>query len=73
MHTRWHVREVNHASNSKAVIRIATVTNQSIGNAQAMGHESRLPASLLEQITTARDGGATYDELIALVDTLTTT
>jgi hypothetical protein len=41
-----------------------------LAHAQAMGHESRLRASLLEQITTARDGGATYDELIALVDTL---
>jgi hypothetical protein len=43
-----------------------------LAHAQAIGHETRLRASLLEQITAARDGGSTYDELIALVDTLAT-
>jgi|UPI0004095F4F hypothetical protein len=32
-----------------------------------MHHEARLKASLLEQIQTARDGGASFDELAAMV------
>ena len=33
----------------------------------ALHHETRLKASLLEQVQNARDGGASFDELAALV------
>ena len=41
-----------------------------LAHAQALHHETRLKASLLEQVQTARDGGASFDELAALVANL---
>ena len=41
-----------------------------LAHAQALQHETRLKASLLEQVQNARDIGASFDELAALVDTL---
>ncbi len=38
-----------------------------LAHAQALHHETRLKAVLLEQVQTARDGGASFDELAALV------
>ena len=41
-----------------------------LAHAQALHHETRLKALLLEQVQAARDGGASFDELAALVDRL---
>lgn len=41
-----------------------------LAHRQALQHETRLRASLLAQVQTARDNGATFDELAALVDKL---
>ena len=41
-----------------------------LAHAQALQHETRLKASLLEQVQTARDGGASFNELAALVANL---
>ena len=41
-----------------------------LAHAQALQHETRLKASLLEQVQSARDGGASFAELAALVDSL---
>ena len=41
-----------------------------LAHAQALHHETRLKASLLAQVQTARDGGASFDELAALVGKL---
>ena len=38
-----------------------------LAHAQALHHETRLKALLLEQVQAARDGGASFDELAALV------
>ena len=38
-----------------------------LAHAHALQHETRLKASLLEQVKAARDGGASFDELAALV------
>lgn len=38
-----------------------------LAHSHAMHHEARLKASLLEQVQTARDGGASFDELAAMV------
>ena len=38
-----------------------------LAHAQALQHETRLKASLLEQVQSARDSGASFDELAALV------
>ena len=38
-----------------------------LAHAHALQHETRLKASLLEQVQSARDGGASFDELAALV------
>ena len=38
-----------------------------LAHAQALQHETRLKASLLVQVQAARDGGASFDELAALV------
>lgn len=38
-----------------------------LAHSQALQHETRLKASLLEQVQTARDGGASFDELAAMV------
>ena len=38
-----------------------------LAHAQAQHHETRLKAALLEQVQSARDGGATFVELAALV------
>ena len=38
-----------------------------LAHTQALQHETRLKASHLEQVQTARDGGASFDELAALV------
>lgn len=34
----------------------------------ALEHETRLRAALLKKVQTARDGGATFDQLAALVE-----
>jgi predicted ATPase with chaperone activity len=41
-----------------------------LAHAHALQHETRLKASLLEQVQAARDGGASFDELAALVGKL---
>ena len=41
-----------------------------LAHAQALHHEARLKALLLEQVQTARDDGASFDELAALVTEL---
>lgn len=41
-----------------------------LAHAHAIRQEPRLRAVLLAQVQTARDGGATFDELAALVDKL---
>ena len=41
-----------------------------LAHAQALQHEMRLKASLLEHVQSARDSGASFRELAALVDTL---
>ena len=41
-----------------------------LAHTQAMHHETRLKALLLEQVQTARDGGASFTELAALVTKL---
>ena len=38
-----------------------------LAHAQALHHETRLRASLLKQVQTARNDGASFDELAALV------
>ena len=38
-----------------------------LAHAQALHHETRLKAVLLKQVQTARDNGASLDELAALV------
>ena len=38
-----------------------------LAHSHALQQESRLRALLLEQVQTARDGGASFDELVALV------
>ena len=38
-----------------------------MAHAQALHHETRLKALLLNQVQAARDGGASFDELAALV------
>ena len=38
-----------------------------LAHSRALQHEARLKASLLEQIHAARDGGASFDELGAMV------
>ena len=38
-----------------------------LAHSHAMQHETSLKASLLEQVHTARDGGASFAELAALV------
>lgn len=38
-----------------------------LAHSQAMHHEARMKASLLEQVQSARDGGASFAELAALV------
>ena len=38
-----------------------------LAHAQALHHETHLKALLLEQVQAARDGGASFDELAALV------
>ena len=43
-----------------------------LAHLQALQHETRLKASLLEQIQAARDGGASFNELSALVAKLET-
>lgn len=43
-----------------------------LAHSQALQHETRLKASLLEQVQAARDGGASFDELTALVTALET-
>ena len=37
-----------------------------LAHSHALHHETRLKASLLEQVQTARDGGASFAELAAL-------
>lgn len=39
-----------------------------LAHSHALHHETRLKASLLEQVQTARDDGASFEELAALVD-----
>ena len=41
-----------------------------LAHARALQHETCLKASLLEQMQSARDSGASFDELAALVDKL---
>ena len=41
-----------------------------LAHLHAVHHETRLKASLLEQVHSARDGGASFAELGALVDRL---
>lgn len=41
-----------------------------LAHSQALQHETRLKASLLAQVQTARDDGASFDELAALLDQL---
>ena len=38
-----------------------------LSHSHALHHETRLKASLLEQVQSARDGGASFDELAALI------
>ena len=38
-----------------------------LAHAQALQHETRLRASLLVQVQAARDGGASFNELAAMV------
>lgn len=38
-----------------------------LAHSQALQHETRLKASLLAQVQIARDGGASFDELAAMV------
>ena len=38
-----------------------------LAHTHALHHEARLKASLLEQVQSARDSGASFDELAALV------
>ena len=38
-----------------------------LAHLHALHHETRLKASLLEQVQTARDDGASFDELAAMV------
>jgi len=44
-----------------------TRSDKRLAHAQALHHEARLKASLLKQVQAARDGGASFDELAALV------
>ena len=41
-----------------------------LAHAQALQHETHLKALLMEQVQDARDGGASFAELAALVDRL---
>ena len=41
-----------------------------LAHAQALQHETHLKALLMEQVQAARDGGASFAELAALVDSL---
>ena len=41
-----------------------------LAHAHALQHEIRFKASLLERVQTARDGGASFDELAALIGKL---
>lgn len=41
-----------------------------LAHSHALQHETRLRASLLARVHAARDGGATLDELVMLVDTM---
>lgn len=41
-----------------------------LAHSHALLHEARLRASLLDRLQTARDGGASFDELAALLDQL---
>ena len=41
-----------------------------LAHAQALQHETHLKALLMEQVQAARDGGASFAELAALVDRL---
>ena len=41
-----------------------------LAHSQALLHETRLKAGLIEQVKSARNGGASFDELSALVDKL---
>ena len=41
-----------------------------LAHAQALHHETSLKASLLEQVHAARDDGASFDELAAMVSRL---
>ena len=41
-----------------------------LAHAQALQHETRLKASLLEQVQSARDSGASFVELAAMVANL---
>lgn len=43
-----------------------------LAHVQALQHEARIKALLLEQVQTARDGGASFTELAALVTKLET-
>lgn len=43
-----------------------------LAHAHALQHETRWKASLLEQVQTARDGGASFEELAAMVTELET-
>ena len=43
-----------------------------LAHSQALQHEASLKASLLKQVQTARDDGASFDELAALVGKLET-
>lgn len=38
-----------------------------LAHSHALQHEERMKASLLEQVQAARDGGASFDELAAMV------
>ena len=73
-HTRARTedRTINHtpcpSTRTKASGRAATGLNQSAGTlSQALQHETRLKASLLEQVQAARNDGASFDELAAMV------
>lgn len=41
-----------------------------LAHAHALHHETRLKASILEQVQAARDDGASFDELAAMVSRL---
>ena len=41
-----------------------------LAHSQALQHETRLKALLLEQVQTARDGGGSFADLAALVDSM---